>query len=303
MFLLVLRQTMVMAVYMLLGYYLFVNEKITLSTTKQLAHILIYTVLPCVVIRSFRMPYSLSNLKLIGISFLCGLLTMIVAFIVGITVYRRKPIEFMAASFFNSGFFGLPLITMIMGQEAVIYIISLVFFVGALQHSVGVYAITGEKQGGVFKHFITAPNTIGTISGMVIFLLGWGTKLPVTVNQILDGIANLNAPIAMIVLGSYLAESDLKKVFTTPSLYGLSFIRLLLIPILTAIVLSFINIDSNIKIAILIASSTPAGTNTAIYCQLYDKDYPYACQAVSLTTIFCIFTLPLIATIGNMMFK
>jgi predicted permease len=97
----------------------------------------------------------------------------------------------------------------------------------------------------------------------------------------------------MIVLGSYLAQSDIKKMFTSPQLYLLSLVRLLMIPAVTLIVFRFIPVRMDIIMTAFIALSTPIGANVAVYAQLYNKDYPYACQTVAITTLLSIFTLPL----------
>ena len=41
------------------------------------------------------------------------------------------------------------------------------------------------------------------------------------------------------------------------------------------------------------ASSAPIGANVAVYVQLHDMDYPYACQTVALSTLLSVITLPL----------
>ena len=46
-------------------------------------------------------------------------------------------------------------------------------------------------------------------------------------------------------------------------------------------------------ISVFIALSTPAGANVAVYSQLYDADYPYACQVVAMTALLSIVTFPL----------
>ena len=53
------------------------------------------------------------------------------------------------------------------------------------------------------------------------------------------------------------------------------------------------------KLAILIAASAPVGANAAVYAQLYDRNYPYACQMVAQSTVLSIATLPLLATLGQ----
>lgn len=59
--------------------------------------------------------------------------------------------------------------------------------------------------------------------------------------------------------------------------------------------------DADIKLAVFIAAAAPIGANVAVYAQLHDKDYPYACQTVALTTLLSIITLPLMLVVTDTM--
>ena len=52
------------------------------------------------------------------------------------------------------------------------------------------------------------------------------------------------------------------------------------------------------KIAILIASACPVGSNIAVYAQLYDSDYTYAVETVVVSTLLSIITIPFIMNFG-----
>ena len=138
-----------------------------------------------------------------------------------------------------------------------------------------------------------------TLLGLALFLSGAGEHIPGTVRGALSGLAATNSPLATVVLGSYLAQTKLSSLVVAPRLYLLSCIRLILIPLLTLAVLWPIPIPGTMKLAILIAASAPVGANAAVYAQLYDRNYPYACQMVAQSTVLSIATLPLLATLGQ----
>ena len=54
------------------------------------------------------------------------------------------------------------------------------------------------------------------------------------------GVAALNTPVAMIVLGYYLSCVRIRDLLLNPSLYLASFVRLIIIPLLTLLVLYII---------------------------------------------------------------
>ena len=48
------------------------------------------------------------------------------------------------------------------------------------------------------------------------------------------------------------------------------------------------------------AASAPIGANVAVYVQLHDMDYPYACQSVALSTVLSVVTLPALMALANL---
>lgn len=166
-----------------------------------------------------------------------------------------------------------------------------------LQYSYGVRLLTGEKSMTGLRHMLYNPILISIAIGLVLFFTGAGGHMPEILSASLEGMSALNAPLAMLVLGSYLAQSDLKKMMRDVSLYWLSAVRLIIVPLATLMVIRLIPYRTELLLTVFIAASTPIGANVAVYAQLYDKDYPYACQTVVITTLFSIITLPLILMI------
>ena len=81
---------------------------------------------------------------------------------------------------------------------------------------------------------------------------------------------------------------------TTPKLYLVSLIRLCLIPAVTLLVLAVIPADPVIKMTLMIAASAPVGANVAVYAQMYEQDYLFACKIVTQSTLLSIISLPLV---------
>ena len=46
------------------------------------------------------------------------------------------------------------------------------------------------------------------------------------------------------------------------------------------------------RLALLLATACPVGSNVAVYAQLHGKDYPYAVETVVISTLFSILTIP-----------
>ena len=284
---------------MFAGYILFRTEKLTIRGSRDIAAILVWLVIPAVIVDSFCVEFSRLKLIQLAESTLISALGIGIAMIIAAVVFKRHPVDNFGCAFSNAGFVGIPLVQAALGDEAVFFIVAIVAMMNMLQWSYGVKVITGERSMIGLKHLIINPIFVSIIIGLSLFITGAGAHLPDIISSTLSGISALNAPLAMLVLGSYLAQSDMKKMFTSAHLYWVSAVRLLLIPAVTLLAFRFIPIEHSIFLTVFIALSTPAGANVAVYANLYDADYPYACQVVAITTLISIITLPLMILISS----
>ena len=298
--LIIFRQTVVMFLYMFAGYILFKTGKMTIKGSKDIANILVYVVIPAVIVNSFCVEYSVSGLAHLAWSFLLSALGIGIAMIIAGVIFRKHPIDNFGCAFSNAGFVGIPLVQAALGNKAVFYIVALVALMNMLQGSYGVKVITGERSAVGLKRLVVNPIFASILIGLILFLTGTGAHLPDILSSTLEGLSALNAPLAMLVLGSYLAQSDMKKMLTSVHLYWASTVRLIIIPAITLIAFGLIGADHSTMLAVFIALSTPMGANVAVYAQLYDGDYPYACQAVAITTLISIITLPLMIMLSSL---
>jgi len=307
--LVVIWQTLLMFLFMAIGYLMFKTGKITPDGSKVIANVLVYAVLPAVIIKSFCKVPTPENMRNFGLSALFGFVSIMVSIIVSRIFFPKAPIDEFATAFSNVGFFGIPLISATpLGSDGVFYISGIVAFVNIGQWTYGVMRLTEKPIKEVFspKKLLLSPFVIATLVGILLFFTGLGDLMAQNditnklVYGLIDGLSVVNTPLAMIVIGVYLAQTDFKKLFTTKSVYMVSFVRLIVIPlVLFGIFTIFSSKYYPIVMAIYIASSCPVGSNVAVYAQLHNKDYSYAVQTVTMSTIFSIITLPLVIMLAN----
>ena len=299
----VLKQTLIMGLYMLLGFVLFRTKKISNEGSKSIAAVLIWLVIPAVVLNSFCTAFSTQKLVQFGQSALLGAVALMTAMAIARLFYKNSPVDQFAAAFSNAGFMGIPLVKASFGDDAVFFLVGFIALLNLLQWTYGASVLHRDKVGVKIKQVVLNPIFLAAILGFLFFSMGVGDKLPMVISSTISGVTALNSPLAMIVLGVYLAQTDLKSMVSNPGLYQLSAVRLLLIPVLTLLVLWPLPIDLYLKLAILTAASAPVGSNVAVYAQLYDADYQYACQTVALSTVLSVITLPVILGIGSIVFQ
>ena len=292
-FTILLKQLMIMSIFICIGYILFKKKMITVNGSKELSNLLLYIVLPAVIINSYNVKSTPERVEGIIISFIVSLIALILSICVCALVYgKRKKIEHFGVSFSNAGFMGIPIATAIIGNENVFYISAFVALLNILQWTYGVVVMTESKDCIKLDKLIKNPILIAMVLGLSIFFLQ--IPVPEVATKTISSLASLNAPTAMIILGVYLAQTDIKSVFVGKEMYITSFIRLVFIPVFTLLMLYFLPINQNIKLAVIIAASAPIGSNVAVFAQIYNLDYKHAVKTVCLTTILSVISMPFI---------
>lgn len=297
-----IKQTAVMFLYMLAGYCLFRSKKLTEKGSREIAALLVCLVIPTVIINSFCVEFSAQQLAKLGISSLLGAVALAIAMGISHLVFHKNPIADFGTAFSNAGFMGIPLVKAALGSGAVFYLVGITAMLNILQATYGVSVLTGGKKKSKLRTVLMNPILIGTVIGLLLFLSGLGARLPGVITTTIGGISSLNSPLAMIVLGAYLAQGSFSRLVTTPGSYYVSLWRLVLIPAVTAGVFLLLPGDGNMKLAVLLAAAAPVGANVAVYSQLNDLDYSCACQIVALSTVLSVVTLPLNSLLGAMLF-
>lgn len=295
----IFRQTVVMFLYMFAGYILFKTEKLTIKGSRDIAALLLWLIIPTVLVNSFCVQRSAAKVAELLQSTVLGALSLLIAMAIAALVFKRHPIDNFGTAFSNAGFIGIPLVQAAFGDQAVFWLVGIIAMLNMLQWTYGVRVMTGEKSALGLKNILINPILVGVMIGLVLFFTGIGGHLPDVISTTLGGISALNAPLAMIVLGSYLAQSDIGRMLTSGHLYWVCAVRLLLIPAVTLLVFRFIPLPPEMLMTVFIAASAPIGANVAVYAQLHGKDYPYACQTVALSTLLSIVTLPILLLIAG----
>ncbi len=296
---LLLRQNLVMLVYMMIGYFLYKKKLVSAGGSADIGRILLYIVMPAAILKSYLADFSQERLEGLFVSFLAALLSLLLSIAAArIAFSKEQGIERFGAAFSNAGFIGIPLVQMTLGEEAEFYVSSYVALLNILQWTYGLVTITGDRSLISVKRLRTNPILLSFLAGIALFLLP--VSLPETAENVVGTIAAMNGPLAMIVLGVYLGQVPLRSLFSGRVVYRCALVRLIVIPVLTmALLFVFPEKYHMLKLTILIAASAPVGSNVSIFAQLYGQDYMQSVKEVTLSTLLCIITLPLILGIAD----
>ena len=297
----VVNQTLVMFLLIGVGYILFKSGKISQNGSKDMASMLVTVVIPAVIINSFSTNYTQEKAQALLLCTALASVVLIISLVISHILFKKDAIGDFASAFSNPGFFGIPLVQAALGNDAVLYITPFIVGINILQFTYGVGLMSNKKGSIEWKKFAKNPIFLSTIVGIFFFLLP--VNLPSIITKPLNNLANLNAPLAMMVMGVYLAQTDLKSLFCSIQLDIISFSRLILIPIVVLATLYLIPASNEIRTALLIAGACPVGANVAVYAQLNHKDYAYAVKTVVLSTLLCIISLPLTLALAQILWQ
>lgn len=294
----IMEQILTMFLYMAAGYWLFRSKLVSREGSVSFANTLLYLVLPCAILQSFFTDRTKERVLGLGTSLLWGILVLALAAAVSACLFRKRPIEHFGGAFSNAGFMGIPLISSMLGAEYVFYAAGMIALLNILQWFYGQPVLSGEKQPLSVKFIAKNPLVIGLFLGLLVFLTGF--RPPEFVSRCIASVSAMNGPVAMIILGFYLAQTNVASLFGKPSTYLVAAVRLFVIPVLTLLMLAAVPAGAKeIKMALLLAASAPIGANVAVYAQKLGKDYVYAVETVCLSTLFSLISLPAIILLAE----
>ena len=297
--LILLRQIAIMALLMAVGIYLSRKGFLSPQGTKDLGAILRRIIIPCVIVKSYITTYSRERLLELALSAGLALAAFILAMGIAYLVYgKRRRIENFASAFCNAGFIGIPLAQAVIGDEGVFYMAASVALLNLFQWTYGVYIMTDRRDSISAKTIAKNPVVIAIVIGIALFL----SRLPVPgiVTSTLGYIAGMNTPVAMILMGTYMAKLPWRKLLDRRA-YGCVLLRLVVIPAVVLAVFWALPItNQNVALAAYLAAATPVGANICVFAQQYDCDYEFSVVTVCLSTVLSIVTVPLMVTLAQM---
>ena len=146
------------------------------------------------------------------------------------------------------------------------------------------------------------PMMIALLLGMILGLTGIGPKFPSVIDKVITTCSDCMSPIAMILTGITFAGLSFKKVLSTPTVYIVSVLRLLVIPFtvggIALLVKCFIvDIPAIYYVSFICVLSMPLGLNSIIVPAAYGKDTSVPAGMALVSHLLSVLTIPLVLTV------
>lgn len=295
---LLLKQIVQLFLMILMGYIMVKIKFLKEEDSKVISKIILYLIVPSVIITAFQVDYTPSIMKGLAVACIASVilqfLLLFVTWIMG-KMFHLNTVEYTSAYYSNSGNLIVPLVTYILGKEWVIY--------GCVFMSVQLFfiwtqckcKISGETEISLKKILLNI-NMISVFAG--VFLFFTKIRFPEIIGNTLSSVGSMIGPLSMIVTGMLIAGVDLKKVFTNKRIYLVTFIRLVIEPIIALAVIILLGMKNwhpqaeNIILITYMAAITPCASTITQMCQVYGNDSKYASAINVMTTLLAVVTMP-----------
>lgn len=164
--------------------------------------------------------------------------------------------------------------------------------------------VLSHEKGFNLKKIFFNINIITIIVAIVLFFAK--IRLPEIITGTLSSVGAMIGPASMFVIGMLIGGMDLKKVLTNKKAYFISFMRLIVIPLIALLILKVSGLvgwnkeGKEILLIVFMAVISPVASTVTQMCQVYDNDSRYASAISVLTTLGAIVTMPLMVLLYQM---
>ena len=294
----VLQQMLVIFLLILTGFIIYKKGIVSYDTSRQISALITNVCNPALMIASVfsdEMTATRGDVLATALIALVVYLIMIAAgfavpLILRVKRDERKYFNLMMV-YGNTGFIGIPVVTALLGEGAVIYVNVFNFFYNIFIYTHGIFVLNlGAENGNrfSFKKLIN----IGTISSVLAVILFWfEIPLPVSVIETTSYIGKCTTFLSMIVLGVSVARTNIGRIFGNIRLYLFTMIRLIAFPILVTLVLKPFVANPTILAVTLLLTSMPVGNMPLMLAQEQGEEAETLSNGIILTTLLSLITI------------
>lgn len=276
---------------------------------------LIHIALPCMIIASVssldpdtgaaQVPWFFA------MSFVMYLLLFGITWVLNVVLHaptEQRPVYLFSSLCNNTGLLCLPILAAIYGQQTVlgssIYVLMCNLVIGTLGLAVLESGDPTKRAPGASTGSFRLRFNVRTLWNaplvacvFALFLFFTGLRLPDLVESTIGTLGSTCVPLAMVMVGCALAQSDLKSAFTDVRVYVYSIVRNLLAPAALYLLLHpFIN-DPVLLWVFVIMFSAPVGVMVPAWAGEYHQDENFAARLTVISTLLSFVFIPLLVTL------
>lgn len=291
----ILKQTIIMLILITVGILCSKTGIIGKNANKDLSKLVLQVVNPVMIFMSYQTDYKPELVRNLLITFVLSVGAILVTAAGAYILIHRKDgreidIERFSAIYSNCGFMGIPLLHSLFGMEGVFYLTAFITVFNIAVWTHGIILISGERSLNKVIKVFYSPTIISIALGLICFF--FRIRIPDVPTKALDFISDLNTPLAMIVSGVTMADTSVLKLLKKPRIYYISALRLIILPLMLSLFISFLDISEKVKMTVIIASAAPPAAMCTLQCIRYGKNSLYSSEIFTAGTVLSVITLP-----------
>lgn len=260
--------------------------------------------IPALVMGTFIQNFTKAKLSEAWIYLLVGIITAAVTAPLAVLLSRLcskdayiRKIYTYGLAFSNFGFMGNAVVKALYPDIFLEYLIFVLPF-WALIYTWGVPVLLIPSESGEKRSFLSSlksfvnPMFIAMLIGIIIGI--FSIPLPDFVGSAVTTLGDCMSPIAMLLTGITIAKIDLVKTFKNLSIYVVSFIRLLALPLVALVLLIFFKLPDGVALCVICSLAMPLGLNTVVVPSAYGSDTSTAAGMALISHLLSCITIPII---------
>ncbi|MBQ8613933.1 MAG: AEC family transporter [Ruminiclostridium sp.] len=298
----VLTQTIIMFIIVIIGALCYKFRLITDDGKKQLSSLVMYIVNPLLIFLAYQTDFKKELLIGLMWTAIMAVLTYIVFILLSMVIIRDKEgretaIERFSVIYSNCGFMGTPLIFGVFGSEGVFLQNGFITVFNLCVWTHGIMSVKGQRDMKSILRAFKAPAVIAVFLGLVLFFLG--VRIPEIPYTALNHVGEMTTPLAMLVAGASIAGSNILKSLKNPRIYLITFLKLIVFPLIGLLIIAFLPAPETAKLITLIEIACPTATIGMMFAITFNKNAEYSSQIFAVTTLLSMATLPFIVWVGT----
>ncbi|MCF0229718.1 MAG: AEC family transporter [Parasporobacterium sp.] len=308
--LILLRQMVILLIVIIVGYVISRIGILKNGGSASLSRMVVYVFNPALIISSV-VNSSVEDTGTVYITFLIAAVSYVFLIICGWVlgkIFGKEAEERITWNlltvFANVGFMGIPVVTALYGTEKLIYVAIFILEYNLLAYTYGTFCASKDKAGKLFtKANLKSLVNVGTVACVIAFAVFlFRVPVPQVISQPLSYLGNCATPVSLLVLGISIAEQGgWKRVFTDVKAYRLSAFKLIAVPVIACLILSLFRLSPEIAGITLIMIAMPCGNLPLMLMKNAGYEANMCCNAIIMTTILSVGTIPLISLLYNVL--
>ena len=262
-----------------------------------LTDLVLYVTLPCSIVLSFQIDIDAELFVSLSIIFLISVAIQIFCYLLTRLTFRKvdpakRSVLHYGILVSNAGFLGLPIAGELFGATGLMYASVYLIPQRVVMWTAGlsIFSPAAATKNQAAKKVILHPCMVAVYVGLLLMV----TRLPIPTfaRLTLSSLGNCTTALSMLLIGSFFGEMQKEHLRIDLNLLQFSFLRLVLIPLVSLLVGRMLGIERLLIGVGVILAAMPGGSSTVILASKYGRDTTYASKLVIVSTLLSLVSIP-----------